>query len=197
MRKIVLLMLAMMITLGAYAKSDKDTTVSFKIKPAMSCSNCESKIKSNLRFEKGVSAIEANAPGDIVTITFNSEKTNVENLSKAFSKLGYEATPSEPAETGCAAKPCEKSGKTCDKFGKNCDKSDKTCEKSIRHVTAQRRSAAKRTARRNRKASNRISSSKITNFAELKRVSKRLFKNNQPLTLFFRIDPPWRRAIRY
>lgn len=93
MKKFFTLLAAMMIAISMNAKTEEGTTVTFEINPPMSCSNCESKIKSNLRFEKGVSAIEANAPGNHVTITYDSKKTDDEKLVKAFSKLGYQAVP--------------------------------------------------------------------------------------------------------
>lgn len=128
MRKILLMIAIMAIALGAAAKEKKDTTVCFTISPAMSCQNCENKIKSNLRFEKGVTAIEANAPGDKVNITYNKEKTDASKIEKAFGKIGYKASAG-------AAKICSKKaeGKACCKEGckeqevKACDK--KACEK--------------------------------------------------------------------
>lgn len=113
-------MLAMVVSLGVYAKSDKDTTVSFRIKPALSCSNCESKVKSNLRFEKGVTTIETVVPGDIVTVTFDGEKTNVDNISQALTKLGYEVVLCKDSEVKCAATPCTTPSKTCEGTESDC-----------------------------------------------------------------------------
>lgn len=134
-------MAAMLICIGAFAKSEKDSQVTFKITPGMTCGNCEQKIKSNLRFEKGVTAIEASAPGDVVTVKYNPSKTTESKLIAAFSKLGYQAsvydaesagkstkevkvinvpascdTGSEvptPGECKNAAKKCEGNGKCC------------------------------------------------------------------------------------
>lgn len=94
MKKFLLLIAALAATSAIIAKESNDTTVNFKISPAMSCMNCENKIKSNLRYEKGVTAIEAKAPGDTVTIRFNKTKTNVSNIEKAFGKIGYKAQSS-------------------------------------------------------------------------------------------------------
>lgn len=106
MKKFLFLLAALLISLCASAKSENDSTVCFRITPAMSCGNCETKIKTNLRFEKGVTAIEAMAPGDKVTITFNRKKTDVERIVKAFSKIGYEAVPCT-AQTCPGQHPCE------------------------------------------------------------------------------------------
>lgn len=93
MKKIIFILAAIFIGLNAMAKGDNDTIVTFTIKPTMHCINCENKIKSNLRFEKGIKDIQAQAPDSVVTITFDKRKTTVENLAKGFAKLGYKATP--------------------------------------------------------------------------------------------------------
>jgi copper chaperone CopZ len=90
--KIFMMMIAILATsLSVAAKSESAKAV-FTVEPKMVCSNCENKIQSNLRFEKGVSEVEASAEKQVVTITYNPEKTNVENLVKAFKKIGYTAT---------------------------------------------------------------------------------------------------------
>lgn len=98
MKRIILFAAVAALTFGIQAKTSKklksanDTTVTFVITPVMHCNNCVAKIKNNLRFEKGVSAIEASAPDSVVTIRFDKRKTDTSRLSKAFSKIGYTAT---------------------------------------------------------------------------------------------------------
>lgn len=58
--------------------------------PQMHCANCENKIKSNLRFEKGIVAIETSIPDQTVTVTYDTKKTNVETLRAAMKKIGYD-----------------------------------------------------------------------------------------------------------
>lgn len=79
------------------AKAPADTTAVFNVMPKMSCQNCENKIKSNLRFEKGIKSIETSLDEQTVKVTFNPKKTNVEAIQKGFKKIGYSATPI----TGC------------------------------------------------------------------------------------------------
>lgn len=104
------LMAALLISMAAYAKSENEQTLTFKVNPALSCGNCEQKIKSNLRFEKGVSAIEAKAPGNIVKVTYDTKKTDAEKLTKAFSKLGYNAEICNDSEEICAPTGCPSGG---------------------------------------------------------------------------------------
>lgn len=114
------------------AKDDNVKTAVFTVNPPMSCQNCENKIKSNLRFEKGVKEIVTSLPAQTVTVTYNSSKTDVEKIQKGFSKIGYTASIADgnKAATTCTkgadcTKACEKA---CDKAGKSCcKKGEKTC----------------------------------------------------------------------
>ena len=58
--------------------------------PQMHCASCENKIKSNLRFEKGVVKIETSIEAQTVTVTYDGRKTNVKNLQSGMKKIGYD-----------------------------------------------------------------------------------------------------------
>lgn len=58
--------------------------------PEMHCESCENKIKSNMRFEKGVKKIETNLERQEVSITYDPKKNNVEGLRSAMKKIGYD-----------------------------------------------------------------------------------------------------------
>jgi len=88
--KVWVLFAALCMALAVNAKDIK--TVVFKTSPEMQCANCENKIKSNLRFEKGVKEIVTNLTTKEVTITYDAKKTSVEKLQKSIQKLGYTAT---------------------------------------------------------------------------------------------------------
>ncbi len=147
MKKILFILAAVIIAFSAGAKVSNDTTVCFKISPAMSCINCETKIKTNLRYEKGISAIEATAPGDQVKIKFNKTKTDAAKIAKAFGKIGYKAIPANACElkghngkTTCGkTKYCNKAAtccqdkKDCSKTTNQCTKSSNQCSKSTNH----------------------------------------------------------------
>lgn len=55
------------------------------------CGKCAEKVRENISFEKGVTALEADAKTKLVTISFNTEKTDTTTLAKAINKLGYNA----------------------------------------------------------------------------------------------------------
>lgn len=98
MKRLILLFTAMlMVTLAAMAKDIK--TVTFTTTPQMHCENCENRIKNNMRFEKGVKDIETNIEKQTVIITYDADKTTVEQLLKGFEKFKYSARVVEDGET--------------------------------------------------------------------------------------------------
>ena len=94
MKKLILLAFALFLAVLTQAQSIKE--VVFTTEPDIHCESCVNKIKNNLRFEKGVKAINPDLQTKLVTIQYDSEKTNPENLIKAFAKIKYKATVVEP-----------------------------------------------------------------------------------------------------
>ncbi len=70
-------------------KVSNDTIIVVSVNPPMHCANCEKKIKSNIRFVKGVKKIETDLDKQTVTITADKTKVKTTELDKAFSKIGY------------------------------------------------------------------------------------------------------------
>lgn len=58
--------------------------------PEMHCESCENKIKSNMRFEKGVKKVETSLERQEVSITYDARKNSVEGLQAAMKKIGYD-----------------------------------------------------------------------------------------------------------
>ena len=90
MKKIFILSAMMLTAMVTLAKDIK--TVVVTTNPEMHCESCEKKIKGNLRFEKGVKNIITDLKTKTVTIEYDADKTNVQNIIKGFKKIKYEAT---------------------------------------------------------------------------------------------------------
>lgn len=111
MKKSLLLTLAsLLIASAAYAET---VSLTLTVTPPMSCSNCENKIKNNIRFEKGILDVEPSAKNQKIEIKYDSEKTNEEAIIAAFKKIGYVAKPAsqcdkQEAKEGCCGKCCGK-----------------------------------------------------------------------------------------
>ena len=90
MKKVFILSAMMLTAMVTLAKDIK--TVVVTTNPEMHCENCENKIKGNLRFEKGIKNIITDLKTKTVTIEYDADKTNVQNIIKGFEKIKYEAT---------------------------------------------------------------------------------------------------------
>ena len=89
MKKVLVLSAMMLTALVGMAKDIKTLVVTTL--PQMHCASCENKIKGNLRFEKGVKEIQCDIPKQMVTITYDAEKTTPEAIIQSFGKFGYKA----------------------------------------------------------------------------------------------------------
>lgn len=100
--KMVTLAMALCVAVAAYAKDIK--TVVLTTSPQMHCVNCENKIKSNIRFEKGIKEITTDLETKTVTIKYDADKTNVEDIIKGFAKIDYKAIVAEGKKASSSCK---------------------------------------------------------------------------------------------
>ena len=56
---------------------------------SMDCHSCEQKVKKNIAFEKGVKDLTTNLDKQLVTIKYQTNKTDKDKLQKAIVKLGF------------------------------------------------------------------------------------------------------------
>ena len=89
MKKLIVLTAMLLTMMMASAKDIK--TVVLTTDPQMHCESCEKRIKENIRFEKGVKKIVTDVEHQTVTITYDADKTTVENIIKGFEKIKYNA----------------------------------------------------------------------------------------------------------
>lgn len=66
--------------------------VTYKVQPQMHCENCKKKIKDQLKFEKGVRAINISIKEQTVKLTYDADKTDTQKLSESLKKIGYKTT---------------------------------------------------------------------------------------------------------
>ena len=88
MKKVISFLVMMVVAIAVFA-ADRNVAV-FTLDHQMS-QMCEKKIKTNLRYEKGVSNIDVSLKENTITITYSPEKTNGTSLLKAFKKIGFNA----------------------------------------------------------------------------------------------------------
>ncbi len=100
-RMMTFLCFAMFSIVAVLAKDLKTVTLHA---PQMVCQNCEKKVKDNIRFEKGVKEIVTNVENHTVTITYDADKTTVDNLIKGFKKINYDVTCDAQSAQECCTK---------------------------------------------------------------------------------------------
>lgn len=88
MKKLLSLIVILTISITTFAKGDNKTVV-YTTTPVMHCESCENKIKSNLRFIRGVKSIFTNVDKQTVTIKFDTSKTTTDKIEKGFMDIGY------------------------------------------------------------------------------------------------------------
>ena len=106
MKRLSFIIFALSFSATLFAKDIK--TVVLKTQPEMHCANCEKKIKDNIRFEKGIKNIETNLGTKTVTIEYDADKTNVQNIIEGFKKIKYEATEVKEEATATKEQKSEK-----------------------------------------------------------------------------------------
>ena len=144
MRKLLTFVMLMMVV-ATQAKDIKTLVVTTQ--PQMHCESCEKTIKGNLRFEKGVKKIETNIPEQLVTITYDADKTTSDAIIQSFNKFGYKASEvnqdkkedgNEDGHSKCkegheqcaSSEHCQSSDGKCHKSSEKCKSSDEKCKSS-------------------------------------------------------------------
>jgi copper chaperone CopZ len=87
-------------SLQAEKKSNEVKTITFNV--AMDCQGCVDKVTKNISFEKGVKDLKTDLKAQQVTIKYRSDKTNIEKLTAAFKKIGYDVTVAKEGEKKAA-----------------------------------------------------------------------------------------------
>ena len=62
----------------------------------MDCHNCEQKVVKNIPFERGVRDMTTNLEKQLVTIKYQTNRTDKDKLKKAIEKLGFTCEEVKP-----------------------------------------------------------------------------------------------------
>ena len=109
-------------------------SVEYTVNPPMSCQNCVDKIKTNMRFEKGIKKVNPQLELQVVEIEYDDTKTNPEAIRNAFAKIGYEAVVagSPEAEAACkqAEAACKQAEAACKQNEAACKQAEAACKQN-------------------------------------------------------------------
>ena len=81
------------------AQEKAKTTETVKYKTSIECNNCVNKVMTNLPQEKGIKDVKCDLKTKEVTVTYQKDKNNPEQIKKSIEKLGFTAkvVTEEPA----------------------------------------------------------------------------------------------------
>lgn len=126
MKKFMFTMAMLLVAVMANAKDIK--TVVLTTDPIMHCANCETKIKENLKYCKGIKSIETNVANQTVTITYDADKAKPETFIASLKKANYTATEKKCGGCKGEKKACAGEKKSCSGDHKACAGEKKSCE---------------------------------------------------------------------
>jgi periplasmic mercuric ion binding protein len=74
----------------SFAQQKAIATVVIKT-PTVQCESCKARIEQYLLHEEGITAVDVNYKKKITTVTYITDRTNVENIKAAIADAGYDA----------------------------------------------------------------------------------------------------------
>jgi copper chaperone CopZ len=90
MRKIVFALTIFIYSFSVVVAQDKNPE-QIKIKTSSVCKMCKNTIEKALSFEKGVKSSDLDVPSQVITVSYNPRKTDVNKIKKAINESGYDA----------------------------------------------------------------------------------------------------------
>ena len=114
MKKIIILALVSLITLGANAQKASKGEQTVTIQTNGVCQKCADKFKENVPYFKGVKSYTYDMKTAKLTVNYDAKKTNPDQLRQQISKLGYNADNVKADEAARAKLPaCCRADKGC------------------------------------------------------------------------------------
>lgn len=107
-----LLGLALAIQANAQEVAPAKSVETLAIQSSAICDMCERTIETEMIYEKGVKKVNVDLETAKVHVTYDTRKTNADNLRAALTKLGYAAdgTAGDPAAFAKLPQCCQKEG---------------------------------------------------------------------------------------
>jgi copper chaperone CopZ len=92
MKKLQFLVLALfgMISMAVAQAPKKNLTATIKT-PTVQCEKCKARIENYMSHEDGIVKINVDYKKKITTVTYISDRTNIENIKAMIANVGYDA----------------------------------------------------------------------------------------------------------
>jgi mercuric ion binding protein len=99
MKKLLIMMLLVAVPALTMAQ-DKDKNIqTVKYTTSITCGNCVNKIMTNLPQEKGIKDVKCDVKTKEVTVSYQKDKNNPDEIQKSLEKLGFTARLIKEGET--------------------------------------------------------------------------------------------------
>lgn len=88
LKNLSLALTLMLFSFSAYAQSGEQT---IQVKTSAVCSMCKKTLEKAMAYEKGVKSSNLHVESQMLTVVFDTKKTNPEKIRKAINATGYDA----------------------------------------------------------------------------------------------------------
>lgn len=88
--KAILSLFFLLLSVSGFSQFKKPLVVQIKT-PQAQCAECKDRIEKYMKTEEGVAKIVVDIRKKITTITYLSDRTNIENIKTAIANLGFDA----------------------------------------------------------------------------------------------------------
>ena len=111
--KSIIFTLAVIVSLNFASQAQKTTDKAVISTPTIQCDMCKEKLEKVLFREPGVTSSKVDIKKKTVTVTWITDRTNIENIKTAIANAGYDADDVEAEEfaykklPACCKKPVE------------------------------------------------------------------------------------------
>ncbi len=95
MKNLMIILATVLFANVAIAQKGVETV---KIQTSAVCEMCKETIEKQLAFTKGVTTAELDVKTAIVTVSFKTNKTTIEDIRTAINEVGYDADKSKPTK---------------------------------------------------------------------------------------------------
>jgi mercuric ion binding protein len=119
MKKVQFLLLAFFVLIGSAVCAQTPAKLTATIKtPTVQCEKCKARIENYMSHEAGIVKINVDYKKKITTVTYLTDRTNIENIKAMIANVGYDAddVTAEPDAykrlPTCCKKPADGGGPT-------------------------------------------------------------------------------------
>lgn len=89
--RLMMIILLIFVSTGTTFSQEQKKEETITIKTSAVCGMCKERIENDMKFEKGVTAVNLDLKTKILTVTYKTSKTNPDKLREAVTKIGYDA----------------------------------------------------------------------------------------------------------